>query len=152
MTEEVITSDMIILEIRNELAELFPLVQRTSEFVSEANTRFPQFFMQVLTVNNTQTTFNFNNLNYFINIIYRDRANPSTNTTNLQNSLNKMAFDLTNQFNDISLFKRRIPLINKRYEVIDNIVHFFCEFNVGIQLEEMEYIKQQVLKINQELL
>ena len=59
MTEEVITSDMIILEIRNELAELFPLVQRTSEFVSEANTRFPQFFMQVLTVNNTQTTFNF---------------------------------------------------------------------------------------------
>ena len=63
-----------------------------------------------------------------------------------------MAFDLTNQFNDISWFKRRIPLINKRYEVIDNIVHFFCEFNVGIQLEEMEYIKQQVLKINQELL
>ena len=151
MTEEVITSDMIILEIRNELAELFLLVQRTSEFVSEANTRFPQFFMQVLTVNNTQTTFNFNNLNYFINIIYRDRANPSVNTTNLQNALNRMAFDLTNQFNDIRWFKRRIPLINKRYEVIDNIVHFFCEFNVGIQLEEMEYIKQQVLKINQEL-
>ena len=152
MQKEVIASDMLTRSIIAELGRLFPHVQRTSEFVSEANTRFPQFFVQILTNNKTQATFGYDNLNHFVNIVYRDRANPSANPTQLQNALNRMAFDLTTQFNNIIWFSRPLRVLNKRYEIVDNNIQFFCEFSVNIELAEEEIAKQLKLEINKKLI
>ena len=139
---------MLVTEIRKELTVLFPLVQRSAEFVSEANTRFPQFFIRVLTTDIEDKALQQKSLNYFCNLVYRDRANPSTNTTNLQASLSNMGFSLTTQFNKIDWFNRTLNLKNKRYEIVDNIVQFFFEVEAGFKLEELETVKQQHLEID----
>ncbi len=110
---------------------------------------YPNFFIYIVSAPITPNTKNRAYINYLVNIKYRV-AEDTTNLTNLELELDKIAFRLMTEFTHITLDKP-IMIRNARYEKSDGVLEFMCNINVFIQKKLEEKPKQEKLKLDEEV-
>ena len=112
--------------------------------------QYPNFFIYLVNPTITPNTQNRWHIDYLINIKYR-YAEDTTNITNLEQELDRIAFKLMTEFTEIQL-ERPIFVRNARYEKSDGILEFFCNVTLRIERKLEEEPIQTNLDIKREVI
>ena len=132
-----------------KLKEIFGKeTKRYKEAVSKMT--YPNFFIHQLSAEIRPDTKDRWYIDYFINIRYR-YAKDISYINDLEQKLDEVALKLMTEFTEIQL-ERPVKVRNARYEKVDGVLHFFFNVSVQVQRQMEEPIRQENLKVKEEVM
>lgn len=124
------------------------------------NPRYPNFYIIQVNSNitplQTMTSKAYNEdlervqLDYLMNIQYRVAENQET-VSNLREQLDAVGLKLLAELKYINL-EKQVYAKNCRYEIVDGVLQFFCNFTIYATLEPQNDVLQQRLEIDETLM
>ena len=127
-----------------EILKKFPGIEVYKEFISKPT--FPHFFIYQLTLDVRQERRNYWWLHYLMSLRYRVAAETII-ARDLQAQLDATALSLM-AINKIYLSDMPIRVRESRTEKVENVLHYFCAFDIHVTKEQIEKIKQWQVTIN----
>lgn len=112
------------------------------------NVKYPNFFINQVSVTPTARGRDRWEIDYLINIRYRYSEDTST-VTNLEQKLDEIGLALCTQLTEINL-ELPVKTYNRSYEKVDGICQFFCNVKIFATTME-EFVKMQKLELNEEV-
>ena len=112
------------------------------------NVKYPNFFINQVSVTPTARGRDRWEIDYLINIRYRYSEDTST-VTNLEQKLDEVGLALCTQLTEINL-ELPVKTYNRSYEKVDGICQFFCNVKIFATTVE-EFVKMQKLELNEEV-
>ena len=149
MIEELKSSD-----VKNAVAKRLLEIAPAVSVYKEATTKpvFPHFFVYQMEVSDDEERKGFHILSYSMTVRYRVASDPSTDLK-LEQDLDEMALKLLRGFNIIDFGQDKVKCVEKRYEKIDGVLHFFFTISVLAKAvaKDDETVKQGKLNLEVEL-
>lgn len=109
-------------------------IKRYKESIT--NMQYPNFFIYQVSVDIQPDTRNRWNLNYLMNIRYREVKDIET-ISNLEQRLDSIGLKLLTEFDTLQL-GTPVKVTNARYEKADGVLQFFFNINLRIMKDEDE--------------
>ena len=136
-----ITSDDIKESVIMKLLEIEPNIA----VYKEATTKpvFPHFFVNQLTVSDSEERKNYHLLTYSIIIRYRVASDISTDLK-LQQDLDEMCLKLLSNFNIITFNDSSVRCYDKMTEKVDGVLHFSFKIDLYAKYKD----NQERIKMN----
>lgn len=118
---------------------------------SSSNVVYPHFFVYQIIVLDQEERKNVHLLDYYMEIRYRVKSDPSTDLT-LERDLDNIGLKLLQSFDIIDLEGEKVRCIEKSTSKTDGILHFFFTIRMMVKkVSNEEDVKQQKLGIQMEL-
>lgn len=112
------------------------------------NVKYPNFFINQVSVTPTARGRNRWEIDYLINIRYR-HVEDTTTITNLEQKLDEVGLALCTQLTEIDL-ELPVKTYNRSYEKVDGICQFFCNVKIFATTVD-EFVKMKKLELNEEV-
>lgn len=145
----IIESEDVKQAIVERLLEVFPDVAVYKE--ANTNVTYPHFFVDQMNVVDVGERKDYHLLYYYMEIRYRNVADPSTDLS-LRNHLDEIGLKLLQNFNIINLEDEKVRCTDKSYEKNEGVLQFYVTIQImAKELSSDEYEKQNTLDIEIEL-
>lgn len=132
-----------------KLGEIFDnTITRYKEEVT--NPKYPNFFIEQLNMNIREDTKDRWMIDYLMTIRYR-YVKDITTVTNLNQKLDEIGLKLCTELTELQL-EKPVKVKNSRYEKDEGVLHFFYNVTVQVKRQTEELIKQEKLKLNEEVI
>lgn len=112
------------------------------------NVKYPNFFINQVSITPTAKGRNRWEIDYLINIRYRYTEDIST-VSNLEQKLDEVGLALCTQLTEINL-ELPVKTYNRSYEKVDGVCQFFCNIKIFATTVD-EFVKMQKLELNEEV-
>ena len=112
------------------------------------NVKYPNFFINQVSVTPTARGRDRWEIDYLINIRYR-HTEDTTAITNLEQKLDEVGLALCMQLTEINL-ELPVKTYNRSYEKVDGVCQFFCNIKIFVTTPN-DFTKMQKLELNEEV-
>ena len=140
-----LTGENVKESIAQQLIKIFPNIKIYKE--AKATPEYPHFFVYQISVADSEERKNHHLMSYAMEVRYRIKPDPSTDST-LELNLDDMGMKLLQNFNIISFGNEKIRVKEKNVEKVDGVLHF--TFNVDILAKEIsdeKSVKQNKMEV-----
>lgn len=140
-----LTGESVKQAIIEQLIRIFPDVTPYKESITKIN--YPHFFVYQISVADSEERKNYHLMSYAMEVRYRIKPDPSTDST-LELNLDDMGMKLLRNFNVISFGDEKIRVKEKNVEKVDGVLHF--TFNIDILAKEIsdeKSVKQNKMEV-----
>lgn len=140
-----LTGESVKQAIIEQLIRIFPDVIPYKESITKIS--YPHFFVYQISVTDTEERKNYHLMSYAMEVRYRIKSDPSTDST-LELNLDDMGTKLLQNFNIIDFDDEKIRVNEKNIEKVDGVLHF--TFNVDILakvIPDEKSVKQNKMEV-----